>query len=324
MINKLLPKNLKSEKVIYIAGGCFWGIEEYYRRLDGVISTEVGYANGNTENTSYYELKDTNHAETVKIVYDEFKISLEELIFRYFTLIDPTSLNKQGNDVGTQYRTGIYYIENSDKEIIDKIFDIKQKEFNERFVVEVERLENFISAEEYHQKYLLNNPTGYCHINVNDALKSFDMKKYEKYDSLKDRLTDIQYSVTQENDTEYPTTGEYNDFSKIGIYVDITSGQPLFSSDDKYMSGCGWPSFTKPIQSNATTYAEDFSIVNRPRIEVRSKDADAHLGHVFSDGPTESGGLRYCINSAALRFIPYEKMDEEGYSDYKVFVKKNK
>ena len=310
---------------IYLAGGCFWGMQEYYRRLNGVVDTKVGSANGKTESTTYGDIKDTLHAETVKVTYDENRISLAEILFRFFDIIDPTSLNKQGNDVGTQYRTGIYYVNIEDKKQIDDIKEIVQVNYSRKIVVEIEPLKNFVLAEDYHQDYLQNNPNGYCHINPSKALKSFDMKKYEKYakNILKEKLTEIQYNVTQYDETEYPGTGEYNDFYEPGIYVDIASGQPLFSSDDKFNSGCGWPSFSKPIETSSVKYRKDYKY-SLERTEVRSRDASSHLGHVFEDGPDDMGGLRYCINSAALKFIPYDEMDAAGYGKYKPFVRRTR
>lgn len=144
------------------------------------------------------------------------------------------------------------------------------------------------------------------------------MTKYNK-DDLRKKLTDIQYQVTQESATERPFSSEYDDFYEDGIYVDIVSGEALFSSRDKYDAGCGWPSFTKPIDGTELREKDDYRLM-RKRIEVRSKGADSHLGHVFPDGPKEATGLRYCINGASLKFIPKEKLEEEGYGKYlKIF-----
>ncbi len=309
---------------IYLAGGCFWGVEGYFKRIEGVKGTTCGYANGRTENPSYEDVcrHDTGHAETVKVDFDDEVISLEDLLIYYFRIIDPVSVNKQGNDVGTQYRTGIYYTDESQLPVIKAAIEREQRKYNEKIAVEVLPIENFYSAEEYHQDYLDKNPNGYCHINL--SLADEPIVRSEKYkrkndDELKESLTPLQYDVTVNAATERPFDNEFNSNFERGIYVDITSGEPLFFSTDKFESGCGWPSFSKPIQKDLVKYSEDLSL-GRRRIEVRSNAADAHLGHVFDDGPSELGGLRYCINSAALRFIPFDKMDEEGYGYLKKYV----
>lgn len=307
-------------KEIYFAGGCFWGMQGYFKRVKGVIQTNTGYANGKTDQTTYKELKESDHAETVQIFYDDNIVSLQELLVRFFTVIDPTSLNKQGNDEGRQYRTGIYYKDSSLKPKIESFIETMQKKIDEPILVEVLPLKHFVLAEEYHQDYLDKNPSGYCHINLSLADKPLysDIKKVSK-DKLKSELTDIQYRVTQEKDTEAPFSSEYDKLYKKGIYVDIVTGKPLFASQDKYDAGCGWPSFSKPITTDALDYAEDSSH-GMTRTEVMTKNAGTHLGHVFEDGIKEKGGLRYCINGASLRFIPYEKMKEEGYEDYMIYV----
>ena len=300
---------------IYIAGGCFWGLEAYIKKIYGIIDTSVGYANGNTENTSYREIPYTDHAETVHIKYDRNRISLSKLLKYYFSVIDPVSLNKQGNDEGRQYRTGIYYTDAEDVEIIRKEIEKLQEKYTSEIRIEVEALKNYIPAEEYHQNYLEKNPDGYCHIDLNAARSIIiDSEDYVKPDveTLKKQLSPLQFSVTQEKDTERPFYNEYWDNEKKGIYVDITTGEPLFLSKNKYDAGCGWPSFTEPIQKEVVNYAEDTSL-SRVRTEVLSRSGNAHLGHVFPDGPQDKGGLRYCINSAALRFIPLEDMEEENY-----------
>ena len=309
---------------IYLAGGCFWGVEGYFKRIEGVKGTTCGYANGRTENPSYEDVcrHDTGHAETVKVDFDDEVISLEDLLIYYFRIIDPVSVNKQGNDVGTQYRTGIYYTNESQLPVIKAAIEREQRKYNEKIAVEVLPIENFYSAEEYHQDYLDKNPNGYCHINL--GLADEPIVRSEKYkrkndEELKESLTPLQYDVTVNAATERPFDNEFNSNFERGIYVDITSGEPLFFSTDKFESGCGWPSFSKPIQKDLVKYSEDLSL-GRRRIEVRSNVADAHLGHVFDDGPSELGGLRYCINSAALRFIPFDKMDEEGYGYLKKYM----
>ena len=302
---------------IYLAGGCFWGVEAYMEKIYGVIDANSGYANGNTKNPKYEDLiyRNSGHAETVHIKYDTDKISLATLLKYYFKIIDPTSLNKQGNDRGTQYRTGIYYVNQTDKTIIQNEINEQQKKYSQKIVVEVLPLKEFYLAEEYHQDYLKKNPNGYCHIDLSKANDIIiDEKKYPKLSEkeLKMKLTSKQYEVTQNGDTERAFQNDYWDFFEKGIYVDITTGEPLFSSTDKYNSQCGWPSFVKPIVPEVITYHKDTSF-NMIRIEVKSRSGKAHLGHVFDDGPKDRGGKRYCINSAAIQFIPYMEMEVKGY-----------
>ena len=315
---------------LYFAGGCFWGTEHFFKQIRGVISTEVGYANGTLQHAPSYEevcSGNTGFAETVKIVYNPQVVDLKLLLELYFKTIDPTSLNKQGNDVGDQYRTGIYYTDAGVKTTIDEAIAALAKNYKKPIVVEVSPLKNFYQAEEYHQDYLDKNPRGYCHI----PTKLFEVArkanpepiKFKKPTEaeLRSRLTKEQYAVTQQNATETPFANEYWDEQREGIYVDITTGEPLFSSLDKFQSGCGWPSFAKPIDKKLIEEKEDKSY-HMTRTEVRSKLGNAHLGHVFDDGPTQLGGLRYCINSASLRFIPKEDMQKEGYGEYLVLFKK--
>ncbi len=294
---------MKDMKTVYLAGGCFWGLQKFFDQFDGIISTESGYANGPTENPSYEDVcSSSGHAEAVRIVYDEKIISLRQIIRFFFMVIDPVAMNRQGNDVGIQYRTGIYYTEEGQIEDIKSVYDKVEETQGRKLAVEVEPLSNYYSAEEYHQKYLDKHPTGYCHISRSKMALS-DEDKAEKKDELISRIGEFAYEVTQNGVTERPFSGEYNNFFKKGVYVDAVSGKPLFSSDDKFDSGCGWPSFSKPIDGDAVTEKEDRSF-GTIRTEVNSSSSGSHLGHVFPDGPRESGGLRYCINSAALRFIP--------------------
>lgn len=313
-------------KDIYFAGGCFWGVEQYAKNIMGVIATEVGYANGVTQVATYENLKVSDHAETVKITYDNDIITLSFLLELLFKVVDPTSLNKQGNDIGRQYRSGIYYVDESDLDEINEVMKRLKKEYGD-VVVEVEPLQNYITAEVYHQDYLVKNPNGYCHIDfkaIQDVKKiKVDPYKYKKLSDtdMKDKLDNEAYDVVANSATERPFTSEFDKFDEQGIYVDIASGEPLFSSLDKYDAGCGWPSFTKPIDINSVVEISDKSH-NMIRTETRSRVNDSHLGHVFNDGPKDAGGLRYCINGAALRFVSYNDMDKEGYGYLKVLFEK--
>lgn len=311
------------KKEIYLAGGCFWGTEKYLEQVLGIIETEVGYANGLTKHPTYEEVchHNTGHAETVKVIYDDDIIGLTYLLTLYYDVINPTSINRQGGDVGSQYRTGIYYTDNKDEEVILASIKELQKKYDKKIAIEVVPLTNYYKAEDYHQKYLTKNPNGYCHIGVDKfekAQKAVDQSKtYRKKtkEELVKELTKMQYEVTKNSATEPPFQNEYYNEFREGIYVDIITGEPLFISTDKFESGCGWPSFSKPINSDTIVNIKDVSH-GMLRTEVRSKHSDAHLGHVFKDGPKESGGLRYCINSASLKFIPKEEMKEKGYEKY--------
>ena len=300
---------------IYLAGGCFWGLEEYFSRISGVLQTSVGYANGQVETTNYQLIKETDHAETVQIIYDEKAVSLREILLYYFRVIDPLSVNQQGNDRGRQYRTGIYYKDEEDLPTINTVVREQELLIGRKIAVEVEKLRHYILAEDYHQDYLKKNPGGYCHIDVRDAEKPLiDAANYEKPSQavLRESLSEESYRVTQEAATEAPFSNAYDQTFEEGIYVDITTGEPLFFAKDKFASGCGWPSFSRPISKELIHYYQDLSH-GMERIEVRSRSGNAHLGHVFTDGPQELGGLRYCINSASLRFIAKDEMEEAGY-----------
>ena len=320
---KMTMESKQEQRIIYLAGGCFWGLEAYMERIQGVTDAVSGYANGKGDTTNYQLLHATDHAETVKVTYDPNKISLDKLLQYYFRVIDPTSINKQGNDRGRQYRTGIYYQNEQDKAVIEAALKTLQSKYQAPIQIEVEPLKNYVEAEEYHQDYLKKNPNGYCHIDIKKADEPLiEDKKYPKPSDaeLKQKLTALQYDVTQGKHTERSFSNEYWDNFAPGIYVDITTGEPLFSSKDKFESGCGWPSFTKPIAAEVAEYQRDNSF-NMTRIEVLSRSGHAHLGHVFDDGPRDKGGLRYCINSASIKFIPLDEMEKQGYGDLIPFVK---
>ncbi len=314
---------------IYLAGGCFWGMQAYFDNINGVISTKAGYANGTMENPTYDFVchHESGFAETIEVLYDPQAVSLAFLLKMYFEVIDPVSINRQGNDIGSQYRTGIYYLHDEDREIILKALDQLQLLYQKPLAVECEPLINFYPAEEYHQHYLQKNPNGYCHISrqkiesAKDAIEEKTVFSKPNDEVLKQQLSELEYLVTQESKTEPPYQNKYWDHFEKGIYVDVTTREPLFISDDKFDSGCGWPSFSKPIDRKLIKELRDSSF-NMERTEVRSRLGDAHLGHVFTDGPIEKGGLRYCINSASLCFIPLEKMKEEGYEAYIPLIKK--
>jgi peptide methionine sulfoxide reductase msrA/msrB len=322
------------QETIYLAGGCFWGTEKYMEAIDGVLSTRVGYALGKKEGqmpkvyeTITYEqvCAGNGYAETVEVVFDAEKISLMQILKEFAYTIDPTSLGRQGMDVGVQYRTGIYYTSEAQAPSITAFLRQLQQEYDRPIVVESLPLLQFIKAEEYHQKYLTRNPNGYCHINFAKIAKKkqsiVNQNNYSKpkKNVLKERLTPLQYAVTQENETEAPFSNEFWQTQEEGIYVDITTGEPLFTSKDKFQSACGWPAFAKPLDPNTVLEYDDLSH-EMIRTEVRSRAGNAHLGHVFTDGPTELGGMRYCINSAALRFIPKKDMEQEGYSEFLPFL----
>lgn len=313
---------------IYLAGGCFWGIQHLMALVPGVIDTEVGYANSIVENPTYKEVctGETAAAETVKVSYDADVITLSEILELYWEAIDPYSLNRQGGDKGTQYRTGIYVTDRVSGEVALNFVQEKQSLTNKVIRVEVKQLKNFYPAEEYHQDYLDKTPSGYCHVDLSlfkkaknyvplSVRKAMEGNAADADDAeLRQRLSPLEYAVTQHAATEPPFRNKYWDNFTPGIYVDIVTGEPLFSSADKFESGCGWPSFSKPITPELIKESTDLSHGMR-RTEVKSVDSDSHLGHVFPDGPKDKGGLRYCINSASLRFIPRERMAEEGYAD---------
>ncbi len=306
--------------VIYLAGGCFWGMEKLMQSIDGVVDVVSGYANGSADIDPTYDkviTGKTGYRETVRVEYDPNIVSLDALLFAYFNVIDPTIRNAQGNDRGTQYQTGVYYPDETSGKVVECIASI-ERDRTEKFEVEIEPLARFYTAEEYHQDYLDKNPLGYCHISPDEINMASEMivdpgdYPLPTEEEIKEKLTNLQYSVTQNAGTEPAFDNEYWDKHEQGIYVDIVTGEPLFSSRDKFESGTGWPSFTQPIDENTVRFIRD-NALSMQRIEVLSRAGNSHLGHVFYNDPSSPNGTRYCINSAALRFIPFAEMEAEGY-----------
>ncbi|HKM42218.1 MAG TPA: peptide-methionine (R)-S-oxide reductase MsrB [Methanocorpusculum sp.] len=314
--------------VIYLAGGCFWGLEKLMQSIPGVTRTTAGYANGKSDIVPDYQTVSSGRSgyrETVRVGYDPEKISLDALLFAYFRVIDPTVENRQGNDRGTQYQTGIYYTDDASKETVMRIAEI-ERERHPAFKVEIGPLTSFYDAEEYHQKYLDKNPGGYCHIRADEFKEAAEMiidpGKYPRPETEKIAgiLDETAFSVTQKGNTEPAFQNAFRDRQEKGIYVDVVTGEPLFTSSDKYQSSCGWPAFSKSIDENTIIPQKDNSF-GMKRTEVKSRAGNSHLGHVFSGDRESPSGTRYCINSASLRFIPYAEMEKEGYGYLKSKVK---
>lgn len=310
-------------KQAIFAGGCFWCMVKPFDELPGIEKVVVGYTGGQIENPTYEQVctHQTGHVEAVQITYDEEEMSYRELLEIFFRSIDPTDPDGQFHDRGPSYHTAIFYMdEQQKKEAEDYIQELESRKwFDKPIVVPIKPAMPFYVAEDYHQDYYKNNSFRYNLYYRGSGREAFIKNNWYKNrynkEELRERLTPTQYRVTQENGTEMPYDNEYDEHFEEGIYVDIVSGKPLFSSKDKFNSGCGWPAFSKPIAKGSVYENEDTSH-NMYRIEVRSTSADSHLGHVFEDGPEELGGLRYCINSAALRFVPKSQMAEEGYGKY--------
>lgn len=315
-------------EIAILAGGCFWCMVKPFTSYEGVEKVVSGYIGGHKENPTYKKVCSggTGHYEAVEITFDNEKIKFKEILDIFWKQIDPQDENGQFADRGSQYKTAIFYTSDKQKEeaqvskkrIEDLYFNGKE------IATGILEASHFYPAEDYHQNYCKTNSKHYSIYYKNSGRYNFVKAKWDRNNSdrnnLRKILKDIEFEVTQNDMTEVPFENEYFDKFDKGIYVDLVDGRPLFSSSDKFDSGCGWPAFSKPIEDTALMERADYSF-GMERTEVRSLGSNCHLGHVFNDNPNSDNGLRYCINSAAIKFIPYDKMEECGYGEYKKYVK---
>jgi len=338
-VKKMDQINAKT-RIATLAGGCFWCVESDFEKATGVLKVISGYTGGPGENPNYEDYGKKGHVEAVQVFYNPSKITYEALLDLFWRHIDPTDAGGQFGDRGPYYRSVIFYHDEEQKRIAEKSREAlgKSGRFDKPVMTEILKFTRFYDAEGYHQDYYKKNPLRYKSYRYGSGRDQFlekiwkkdqsaipptPAKAYKKPDktSLEKKLTPLQYEVTQKEGTEPAFRNEYWDSKKEGIYVDIASGEPLFSSLDKYDSGTGWPSFTRPLDPGLVVEKNDNSLFTQ-RTEVKSRYAGSHLGHVFPDGPAPTG-LRYCMNSAALRFVPKEELEKEGYGQYvKLFEKK--
>ncbi|MFZ4437918.1 MAG: peptide-methionine (R)-S-oxide reductase MsrB [Syntrophales bacterium] len=339
-VKKMDQINAKT-RIATLAGGCFWCVESDFEKATGVLKVISGYTGGPGENPNYEDYGKKGHVEAVQVFYDPSKITYEALLDLFWRHIDPTDAGGQFGDRGPYYRSVIFYHDEEQKRIAEKSREAlgKSGRFDKPVMTEILKFTRFYDAEGYHQDYYKKNPLRYKSYRYGSGRDQFleniwkkDQsaippalaKAYKKPDKkfLEKKLTPLQYEVTQKEGTEPAFRNEYWDSKKEGIYVDIVSGEPLFSSQDKYDSGTGWPSFTRPLDPGVVIEKADRSLFTQ-RTEVKSRYAGSHLGHVFPDGPAPTG-LRYCMNSAALRFVPKEELEKEGYGQYANLFEKKK